>query len=77
MHYENLLYIYRKLETELLFLKKVNIRDWNVLSVEGMIFRIVTAKILNAKQKKLISLRPGTKGLFSPEENELLAITLA
>ena len=43
---------YRKLETELLFLKKVNIRDWNVLSVKGMIFRIVTAKILYAKQKK-------------------------
>ena len=56
---------YRKLETELLFLKKINIRDWNVLSVKGMIFRIVTAKILNTKQKKIISLRPGTKGFFT------------
>ena len=43
---------YRKLETELLFLKKINIRDWNVLSVKGMIFRFITAKILNTKQKK-------------------------
>ena len=57
---------YRKLETELPFLKKVNIRDWNVLSVKGMIFRIVTAKILNTKpKKKLNSLRPGTKGFFT------------
>ena len=42
---------YRKLETELLFLKKLNIRNWNVLSVKGMIFRIVTAKILYRPKK--------------------------
>ena len=41
-----------KLETELLLLKEVNIRDWNALSVWGMIFRIVTAEILHRKQNK-------------------------
>ena len=41
-----------KMETDLLFLKDVNIRDWNALSVKGMIFRIVTAKILYTKQNK-------------------------
>ena len=40
------------METDLLFLKDVNIRDWNDLSVKGMIFRIVTAKILYTKQNK-------------------------
>ena len=34
------------------FWKQVNICDWNVLSVEGMIFRIVTARILYAKENK-------------------------
>ena len=31
MHYVNLKQAIEKLETELLFLKDVNIRDWNVL----------------------------------------------
>ena len=41
-----------KEKRELLFLKDVNICDWNVLSVEGMIFRIITAKIFYTKQNK-------------------------
>ena len=53
MHYAwNLKQAIEKLEAELLFLKDVNIRDWNVLSVEGAIFRIVTAKILYTKQQQ-------------------------
>ena len=48
----NLKQAIEKLEAELLFLKDVNIRDWNVLSVEGAIFRIVTAKILYTKQQQ-------------------------
>ena len=52
MHYVNLKQAIEKLEAELLFLKDANIRDWNVLSVEGVIFRIVTAKILYTKQQQ-------------------------
>ena len=37
---------------ELLFLTDVNIPDWNLLSVYGMIFRIFTAKILYTKQNQ-------------------------
>ena len=33
LHYVNLKQAIEKLETELLFLKDVNIRDWSVLSV--------------------------------------------
>ena len=35
VHYVDLEQAREKLETELLFLKDVNIRDWNVLSVLG------------------------------------------
>ena len=42
----------KKLETKLPILKDVNNRNWNVLSVKGMIFTIVTAKILYTKQNK-------------------------
>ena len=52
MHYVNLKQAIQKLETELLFLKDVNIRDWNVLSLKGMVFGIVAAKILYTKQKE-------------------------
>ena len=52
MHYVKLKQAIEKLEAELLFLKDVNIRDGNVLSVYGVIFRIVTAKILYTKQQQ-------------------------
>ena len=52
LYYVNLKQVIEKLETELHFRKDVNIGDWNVLSVWGMICRIATAKILYAKQNK-------------------------
>ena len=52
MHYVNLKQAIQKLETELLFLKDVNIRDWN--SLRSDISNRYSKEFVQKKKKKVI-----------------------
>ena len=65
VHYENLNQAIEKLETQLLFLKDVNIRDWNVLQFNEWYFESLQQRFCTQnktkKIEKIIIFRYGNK----------------